>query len=127
LNISVKPRQTLKRIRCFKTPIRATAGCLLVICSQTLLANDYLNELATEAEATAAVSKNSQLNSGEKKQLKEMEALLESEKPSTYKFYVKLNKNKKQRVYEAYANDQSESKRRLHHLQKKVMDLYFAQ
>lgn len=124
---SAKHRQTLKPILHFKTVVLATAGMLLVICNQSLLADDYLKELAAEAEATAAVNKNSQLSSIEKKQLKAMEALLEKEKPSTYKFYMKLNKKKKQRVYDAYANDQSDSKKRLHHLQKKVMDLYFAQ
>ena len=95
--------------------------------SNPSLANDYLDELASEAQSTASINKSSQLSSTEKEQKKEMEDLLKSEKPSTFKYYVRLDKKKKERAYKAYADDQSDTKERLHHLQKKVMDLYFAQ
>lgn len=99
----------------------------LTLSSHAVMANDYLNELASEAEATANVSRKSQLNAAEKKQQKEMETLLSEKKPSTYKFYVKLNTKNKQYAYEQWVKDQSKSDERLHHLQKKVMDLYFSQ
>ena len=103
-----------------------TIGVWLSAGSQSL-ANDYLDELASEAKSTASVSKKNQLSSSEKKQFEEMEALLKTEKPSTYKYYVKLDKKKKERAFKAYAKDSSDSEERLHHLQKAVMDLYFAQ
>ena len=104
----------------------ATVGFLLSVSSQSL-ANDYVDALTTEAKSTAAVTKKNQLSSTEKKQLKEMEDLLKTKKPSTYTYYAKLDKKKKEHAFKAYANDQSDSKERLRHLQKKVMDLYFAQ
>jgi len=105
----------------------ATIVVLLALFNHSLLANDYLQELASEAEATASVSKRSQLTDSEKKILREMEALLKNEKPSTYKYYVKLNKENKERAFDMFSKDQSDSDTRLSHLQKKVMDLYFTQ
>ena len=118
--------QKSKQITRISVAILATLGFLLSVCSQSF-ANDYLDALTTEAKSTAAVTTKSQLSSTEKKQLKEMEDLLKTKKPSTYKYYAKLNKIKKERAFKAYANDQSRSKQRLHNLQTKVMDLYFAQ
>ena len=105
----------------------AGAGLLMVIGTHSLFAGGYLDELATEAEATAAVSKKSQLSPAEKAQFEEMESQLKSEKPSTYKYYVKLKQSNKERAFEMFAGDSSAPKDRLSHLQKKVMDLYFSQ
>lgn len=99
----------------------------IVFISPQSSAGDYLNELASEAEATANVSRQNRLDPSDKKQMKAMELLLKDKKPSTYKYYVKLNKKNKVRAFEQYTNDQSNSKERLSHLQKKVMDLYFEQ
>ncbi len=117
--------QKSKQIKRMSAAVLATLGILLSVSSQSL-ANDYLDELASEAQSTAVVNQKSQLSSTEKKQLRKMEDLLRTEKPSTYKYYAKLDKKKKQRAFKAYADDQSGSEERLHHLQKKVMDLYFA-
>jgi len=103
------------------------ASIVLALNSHSLPASDYLDELATEAEATDSVSKKSQLSPSEQKQLKEMESLLKSEKPSTYKYYEKLRQKNKENAYEAFAKDHSGQDDRLSHLQKKVMDLYFTQ
>ena len=117
--------QKSKQITRMSVAILALLGILLSVSSESL-ANNYLDELASEAQSTAVVNQKSQLSSTEKKQLKEMEDLLQTEKPSTYKYYAKLDKKKKERAFKAYANDQSGLEERLHHLQKKVMDLYFA-
>ena len=117
--------QKSKQITRMSVAILALLGILLSVSNESL-ANNYLDELASEAQSTAVVNQKSQLSSTEKKQLKEMEDLLQTEKPSTYKYYAKLDKKKKERAFKAYANDQSDLEERLHHLQKKVMDLYFA-
>jgi paraquat-inducible protein B len=126
LDNSVLKTQKSKQITRISVAILVTIGVWLSAGSQSL-ANDYLDELASEAKSTASVSKKNQLSSSEKKQFEEMEALLKTEKPSTYKYYVKLDKKKKERAFKAYAKDSSDSEERLHHLQKTVMDLYFAQ
>lgn len=100
---------------------------LLLAISPPLLAENYLDELAVEAEATASVSKQSKLGPSDKQQMQKMESLLKEQKPSTYKYYVKLTKKNKVRAFENFSNDQSDRKSRLSHLQKKVMDLYFEQ
>ena len=111
---------------CISVVILATVGILLGVSTQSF-ANDYLDELASEAQSTATVNQKSQLSSTEKELLEEMEALLRTEKPSTYKYYAKLDKKKKVRAFKAYTSDQSDFAERLRHLQTKVMDLYFAQ
>jgi len=99
----------------------------LVLGSQLVAADNYLDELAVEAEATASVAKSSQLSPDDRNELKMMEALLADKKPSTYKFYVKLNKKNKEYAYEEWSADTSAENDRIHHLQKKVLDLYFKQ
>lgn len=126
MNNSAIQTQISKQIKRIGVAILAMLGILLSVSSQSL-ANNYLDELASEAKSTASVNKKSQLSSTEKEQFEEMEALLKTEKPSTYKYYVKLDKKKKERVFKAYSSDQSDSDERLRHLQTKVMDLYFAQ
>ena len=110
-----------------RAPIFLSALMFLVLGSQQVVADNYLDELAVEAEATASVAKKSQLSPDDRNELKMMEALLEDKKPSTYKFYVKLNKKNKVHAYEEWSTDTSADKDRIHHLQKKVLDLYFSQ
>lgn len=110
-----------------KLSILTVAYMFFLLNSTSLFAGDYLDELASEAEATASVSKRIQLTPSEKKELKQMEAILKEKKPSTYKYYVKLNTKNKEYAYEKWASDTSKTDDRLHHLQKKVMDLYFTQ
>ena len=109
------------------TPIFISAFIFLMVVSQIVVADNYLDELAVEAEATASVAKKSQLGPDDRNELKTMEELLADKKPSTYKFYVKLNKNNKVHAYEEWSTDTSAEKDRIHHLQKKVLDLYFSQ
>lgn len=99
----------------------------LTIFSLSSIASEYLDELSKEAESTANVSTNTQLDDKQKKEFEEMEALLETERPSTYKFYIKLYPKNKQHVFQTYASDPSDQDDRMTHLQKKVMDLYFNQ
>lgn len=108
--------------------IKSLTLCLLLLAtSPSLLAGNYIDELAVEAEATASVSKQNRLSSSDKQQMQKMETLLKEQKPSTYRYYVKLTKRNKVRAFEQFVDDQSDSKKRLSHLQKKVMDLYFEQ
>ena len=127
MDISIIQKDRLKQAVRIKTAIAAILNLTLFLASNSSLAGDYLDELAVEAEATAAVSKTNQLSPEERKQFKEMEALLKTEKPSTFKYYVKLRTSNKERAFETFANDTSRQEDRLHHLQKKVMDLYFTQ
>ena len=117
----------LQRFRPAKRTSAALFGLTFLLASNFSVAGNYLDELATEAEATAAVSKKNQLSPEEREQFKEMEALLKTEKPSTFKFYAKLRSSNKERAFETFANDTANQEDRLHHLQKKVMDLYFTQ
>lgn len=110
-----------------KSIIPLTLCILLLSASQSVYAGDYLDELAVEAEATASIARQNKLSVTDKKEMREMESLLKEEKPSTYKYYVKLNKKNKVRAFEQFTSDQSDPKNRLSHLQKKVMDLYFEQ
>lgn len=127
MDISIIQKDRLKQAVRIKTAIAAILNLTLFLASNSSLAGDYLDELAVEAEATAAVSKTNQLSPEERKQFQEMEALLKTEKPSTFKYYVKLRTSNKERAFETFANDTSRQEDRLHHLQKKVMDLYFTQ
>lgn len=87
--------------------------------------NNYLDALSAEAESSASISTNTQRDDTYNKQLKKMERLLKTNKPSTYKFYKKLSKEKKIRIFEHYAVDKSDADTRLSHLKKQVMDAYF--
>ena len=123
-------------------------GCLLVISSSSFAADDdylrsleaesnnaatspsepsnnYLDALSAEAESSSNVSTSTQHDETYNKQLEEMELFLKNNKPSTYKFYKKLSKKNKARVFEHYAEDKSEPETRLSHLKKQVMDAYF--
>ena len=120
-------KQNQKRQFWLGTPILITTFLCLLLINKTVVAGNYLDELAIEAEATASVSKKSQLSADDKDELKKMEAILADKKPSAYKFYVKLNKKNKEYAYEQWAADTSADKDRIHHLRKKVMDLYFSQ
>lgn len=120
-------KQNKKYQICLSAPILITAFMFLALVSQTVLADNYLDELAIEAEATASVSKKSLLSPNERNELKKMEEILADKKPSAYRFYEKLNKKNKEYAYEAWAADTSTEKDRVNHLRKKVMDLYFSQ
>jgi len=87
--------------------------------------NNYLDALSAEADASAKVSSGKQNDPDYDKNLKKMESLLKSKKPSTYKFYIKLSKNKKGLIFEQYSADKSDPDNRLSRLKKHVMDVYF--
>ncbi|WP_455198623.1 hypothetical protein [Kaarinaea lacus] len=106
--------------------ILLTSLVFVLICS-TAYAGNYLDELASEAESTANVSTHSSLSASEEEEFGKMEALLETERPSTYRFYSKLNPKNKEQAFKFYRNDKSGKENRLSHLQNKVMDLYFEQ
>ena len=114
-------------IRHLKITIMVFTAVALTIINQSLFAGDYLNELANEAEATANVVINNDLDSAELKKFEKMEALLETERPSTYSFYKKLSPKNKEQVFKFYTNDKSTKSDRLSHLQSRVMDIYFNQ
>ena len=99
----------------------------LTLVSYSLLANEYLDELASEAEATANISSDKPLDAAEQEQFKKMEALIKEKKPSTYRFYAKLSTKNKERAFKYFSNDSSKMKKRMSHLKKKIMDLYFTQ
>lgn len=120
-------KQNQKHQFWLSSPLLITTFMFLVLVSQTVAADNYLDELAVEAEATASVSKKSQLSPHEREEFKKMEEILADKKPSAYKFYEKLNKKNKVYAYEAWAADMSTKKDRVNHLRKKVMDLYFSQ
>lgn len=87
--------------------------------------DDYLDALSAEADASAKVSSGKQRDADYDINLKKMELLLKSKKPSTYKFYRKLNKNKQALIFEKYTADKSDPDNRLSRLKKHVMDVYF--
>lgn len=122
--LNIKPSKFNKHL---VHTILVFASVSLTIVSQPSLAGDYLSELANEAEATANVVTSSQLDSAEQQKFKKMEALLETERPSTYTFYKKLYPKNKERVFKYFENDESSQNDRLSHLQKQVMDVYFSQ
>lgn len=62
------------------------------------------------------------VKSGSSDQRKKFEQLLQFELPSTYKFYSKLNEDKKNTVYKAYKRSN-----KLSTASKKIFDLYFKQ
>lgn len=124
-------------------------GCLLAISSSSFAADDdylrlleaesntsrntassgsgdnYLDALSAEADASAMVSSGKQHDADYDINLKKMESLLKSKKPSTYKFYKKLSKKKQALVFEQYTADKSDPDNRLSRLKKHVMDVYF--
>lgn len=125
-----KIASTRKAYKCYriqKFSIHLIASVALTAISHSILAENYLDALAVEAESTANVVTSNELDPAEQKQFKKMESLLETERPSTYKFYSKLYPKNKERVFRIYVNDKSGPSDRLSHLQKQVMDLYFNQ
>ena len=120
---SKKPTQTKN----LKLAIPLITSIALTITSQSLFAGNYLDELAVEAESTANIVSSNQLEPADKKKFDKMEALLKTEWPTTYKFYSKLYPKNKEKVFQFYADDQSDRSDRLSHLRQKVMDIYFTQ
>jgi len=86
--------------------------------------DNYLDELSTEAEASAHVSTNKDRAGPTKEQLA-LEKLLENEKPSTFKYYKKLNRRDKATIVELYRIDNADTSTKFDHLRKKILDLYF--
>ena len=110
-------------------------SCLFVFCilSTTVLAEeeDYLKALEAEAEDSAKIDNSNNSNSKDKpkveailntKEFLQFEALLESNRPTTYRFYRKLKPTDRTVVYSIYKIDH-----KLKKASKIVLDLYFDQ
>ena len=83
---------------------------------------DYLNQLAAEADNTHTQTINKKsLDPAEQKQLNQMEKMLANERPTTYKFYKKLTTENKEKVLKVHI-----SKNKLSITSKAIMDLYFS-
>ena len=138
------------RITFYRAPALLTIlGCLLAICSASYAADDdylrsleaesnnssdsvssgpgdnYLDALSAEAASSAKVSTGAPHGEDYNKNLKKMETLLQSKKPSTFKFYKKLSKKNQALIFEHYTADKSDPDNRLSRLKKDVMDIYF--
>ncbi len=87
-------------------------------------ADNYLDALSTEAEASAHVPTNTG-NAGPSKEQLALEKLLKKEKPTTFKYYKKLNHWDKATVVELYRTDNADTPTKFDHLRKKILDLYF--
>ncbi len=86
--------------------------------------DNYLDALSTEAEASAHVPTNTG-NTGPSKEQLALEKLLQKEKPTTFKYYKKLNRWDKATVVELYRTDNADTPTKFDHLRKKILDLYF--
>jgi hypothetical protein len=86
--------------------------------------NKYLDALSAEAESSAHVADNIKKASPAKEQLV-LEKFLQDEKPTTYKYYKKLNARDKTKIVEYYHSDHADKATRVGHLRKKILDLYF--
>ena len=86
---------------------------------------DYLEELSQEAESTSKVKKTKQLDGESSKKMVRMEQQLETIKPSAFKYYKRLDTNDRLQVFSSYVADESEEKKRISNIRKKIMDLYF--
>ncbi len=110
-----------------KTPFTwVIASLFFIFAANPSLAtgDDYLDALSTEAEASAHVPSNTG-NAGPSKEQVALEKLLEKEKPTTFKYYKKLNRWDKATVVELYRTDNADTPAKFDHLRKKVLDLYF--
>ncbi len=93
--------------------------------SPTLATSDnYLDALSTEAEASAHVPTNTGNIEPSEKQLA-LEKFLQKEKPTTFKYYKKLNRWNKATVVELYRTDNANTPAKFDQLRKKILDLYF--
>jgi len=83
---------------------------------------DYLEQLAAEAENTYTQTKNTKTwDAAKQKQFKQMERMLANDRPTTYKFYKKLSNEKKEKVFNIHV-----SKNKLSITSKTIMDLYLS-
>lgn len=114
-------RQHLKYV----APLLMGVGISLL--SFPLLADEYLDALAQEAEVTASVSANNRLDPQQQEQMQQMEILLSDTFPATYKFYEKLYPKNKERVFKEFAADDSDTRKRMSHVKKVIMQTYFDQ
>jgi hypothetical protein len=85
--------------------------------------SDYLDALSAEAEASAHVATDTA--DAHAKDRLEMEALLKKEKPTSFKYYKKLDADEKAKLAEAFRTDPADKEIKLGHLRKKILDLYF--
>ncbi len=86
--------------------------------------DNYLDALSTEAEASAHVPANTDNTKPSKEQIA-LEKLLQKEKPTTFKYYKKLNRWDKATVVDLYRTDNVDTSTKFDHLRKKILDLYF--
>lgn len=111
------------------------SGILVVlsISSTNTIAVDeeYLKALEVEAENSAKIGNGDEVKPNNKpiidstisrEKLLKFEAILEFNKPTTFRFYKKLKSKDKQAVFSAYKKDQSLKK-----IRKVVLDYYFEQ
>ncbi len=89
-----------------------------------VIGDDYLDALSTEAEASAHVPTNTG-NTGPSEEQVALEKLLQKEKPTTFRYYKKLNRWDKATVVELYRTDNADTPAKFDHLRKKILDLYF--
>ena len=80
----------------------------------------YLNELEAEAESSAHVQDHQPAAAKAKNPQTDFEAQLKSERPNTYKFYMKLSAEDKAAVLKTFSEA-----RNLPPAARKVLDLYF--
>ncbi len=86
--------------------------------------DNYLDALSTEAEASAHVPANTDNTKPSQEQLA-LEKRLQKEKPTTFKYYKKLNRWDKATVVALYRADNVDTSTKFDHLRKKILDLYF--
>jgi len=86
--------------------------------------DDYLSTLSAEAEASAHVADSTNKIIPDEEQLA-LEEFLQNKKPTTYKYYKKLNAEDKIKIVDYYHNDHTDKATRVGHLRKKILDLYF--
>jgi len=105
---------------------RVIAGLFFIFAANPALVigDDYLDALSTEAEASAHVPTDTG-NAGPSKEQLALEKLLQKEKPTTFKYYKKLNRWDKAAVVELYRTDNADTPAKFDHLRKKILDLYF--
>jgi len=86
--------------------------------------DDYLSTLSAEAEASAHVADKVKKSADVEEQLV-LEKFLQDKKPTTFKYYKKLNDADKTKIVEYYNSDHADKATRVGHLRKKILDLYF--
>ena len=101
--------------------------CLTIVTPDLIYAADadYLQMLENEANSSSSVSSRALNDAVSESDMTELEKTLQSEKPSTYKYYNNLSKRDKTKIVNYYTADNSNQSERLSHIQKKILDFYF--